>query len=100
MSENKKSLSVTGMTCITCANTVENSLKKIEGVKFASVNLATESVFLISEKDISLEKIKKAVEETGYGISTEPAEDLEKKRYNLAKRILSFPGSLLFLYLC
>ena len=58
MGENKKSLSVTGMTCITCANTVENSLKKIEGVKFASVNLATESAFLISEKDISLEKIK------------------------------------------
>jgi len=29
MSENKKSFSVTGMTCITCANTVENSLKKL-----------------------------------------------------------------------
>jgi len=104
MSENKKSFSVTGMTCITCANTVENSLKKIEGVKFASVNLATESAFLISEKDISLEKIKKAVEETGYGISTEPAEDLEKKRYNLARKnlifswIITFPLSVLMIF--
>jgi len=104
MSENKKSLSVTGMTCITCANTVENSLKKIEGVKFASVNLATESVFLISEKDISLEKLKKAVEEVGYGISTEPAEDLEKKRYNLARKnlifswIITFPLSVLMIF--
>jgi len=92
MSENKKSFSVTGMTCITCANTVENSLKKIEGVKFAAINLATESAFLISEKDISLEKIKKAVEAVGYGISTEPAEDLEKKDITLLERTLSFPG--------
>jgi Cu+-exporting ATPase len=97
MSENKKSFSVTGMTCITCANTVENSLKKIEGVKFASVNLATESAFLISEKDISLE-------ETGYGISTEPAENLEKKRYNLARKnlifswIITFPLSVLMIF--
>ncbi len=104
MSENKKSFSVTGMTCITCANTVENSLKKIDGVKFASVNLATESAFLISEKDISLEKIKKAVEEVGYGISTEPAEDLEKKRYNLARKnlifswIITFPLSVLMIF--
>jgi len=104
MSENKKSFSVTGMTCITCANTVENSLKKIEGVKFASVNLATESAFLISEKDISLEKIKKAVEEVGYGISTEPAGDLEKKRYNLARKnlifswIITFPLSVLMIF--
>jgi len=104
MGENKKSFSVTGMTCITCANTVENSLKKIEGVKFASVNLATESAFLISEKDISLEKIKKAVEETGYGISTELAENLEKKRYNLARKnlifswIITFPLSVLMIF--
>jgi len=104
MSDNKKSFSVTGMTCITCANTVENSLKKIDGVKFASINLATESAFLISEKDISLEKIKKAVEGVGYGISTEPAEDLEKKRYNLARKnlifswIITFPLSVLMIF--
>ncbi|MEA3454757.1 MAG: cation-translocating P-type ATPase [Candidatus Caldatribacteriota bacterium] len=104
MSGNKKSFSVTGMTCITCANTVENSLKKIEEVKFASINLATKSAFLISEKDISLEKIKKAVEAVGYGISTEPAEDLEKKRYNLARKnlifswVITFPLSVLMIF--
>jgi len=40
-------------------------LKKIKNVEFASVNLATESAFLISEKEISLENVKKAVEESG-----------------------------------
>ena len=104
MGKNKKSFSVTGMTCISCANRVENSLKKIKGVEFASVNLATESAFLISEKEISLERIRKAVEEVGYGISTEPAEDLEKKRYNLARKnlifswIITLPLSLLMFF--
>jgi Cu+-exporting ATPase len=61
MSKNKKSFSVTGMTCVSCANRVESSLKKMKGVEFASVNLATESAFLISEKEISLENVKKVV---------------------------------------
>ena len=90
MGKNKKSFSVTGMTCVSCANRVESSLKKINGVEFASVNLATESAFLISEKEISLESVKKAVEEAGYGISTEPPEDLEKKRYQIARKNLLF----------
>src|SRR5680860_159627 len=104
MGENKKSFSITGMSCITCANTVEKSLKKIEGIKFASVNLATNSAFLISEKDISFEEIRKAVEKVGYGISTEPAEDLEKKRYYLARKnlifswIITFPLSVLMIF--
>src|SRR5680860_1268174 len=104
MGENKKSFSITGMSCITCANTVEKSLKKIEGIKFASVNLATNSAFLISEKDISFEEIRKAVEKVGYGISTEPAEDLEKKRYYLARKnlifswIITFPLSVLIIF--
>lgn len=90
MGKNKKSFSVTGMTCVSCANRVESSLKKINGVEFASVNLATESAFLISEKEISLESVKKAVEEAGYGVSTEPPEDLEKKRYQIARKNLLF----------
>jgi len=104
MGENKKSFSITGMSCITCANAVEKSLKKIEGIKFASVNLATNSAFLISEKDISFEEIRKAVEKVGYGISTEPAEDLEKKRYQIAKKnllfsyIITIPLSILMIF--
>jgi len=104
MSKNKKSFSVTGMTCVSCANRVESSLKKMKGVEFASVNLATESAFLISEKEISLENVKKVVEEAGYGISTEPPEDLEKKRYQIAKKnllfsyIITIPLSVLMIF--
>ena len=104
LGKNKKSFSVTGMTCISCANRVENALKKIKNVEFASVNLATESAFLISEKVISLENVKKAVEESGYGISTEPPEDLEKKRYQASRKnlifsyIITVPLSILMIF--
>ena len=56
MGENKKSFSVTGMSCITCANAVEKSLKKIEGIKFASVNLATETAQAIARR-VGIEKV-------------------------------------------
>ncbi len=35
-------LPITGMTCASCANRVEKSLKKVQGVTDATVNLATE----------------------------------------------------------
>ena len=35
-------LPVTGMTCAMCVKNVERSLKKVEGVEQAQVNLATE----------------------------------------------------------
>jgi cation transport ATPase len=43
----QKDIQITGMTCINCARRVEQSLQKINGVKFASVNLATESAYNI-----------------------------------------------------
>jgi len=90
MEKKKKNVSVIGMTCVSCANRVENALKKIKGVEFASVNLATESAFLISEKEVPLEDVKKVVEEAGYGISTEAPEDLEKRRYRSSRKNLIF----------
>src|SRR4026207_1168108 len=35
-------LPITGMTCANCVATVERNLKKLDGVRAASVNLATE----------------------------------------------------------
>ncbi|MEJ5230399.1 MAG: heavy metal translocating P-type ATPase [Pseudothermotoga sp.] len=76
------------MTCATCAKTVERALSRIEGVEFAAVNLATSTGFIVAEKEIPIEVIKAAVEQVGYGISTEPVEEIEKKRYANAKRNL------------
>jgi len=84
----KKTFTVTGMTCATCAKTVEKALRKLDGVKFAAVNLATSTGFIVAERELSFEEIKKAVEEVGYGISTESPEDVERKRYEESKKNL------------
>lgn len=82
----KLNLYVIGMTCATCARTVEKAISKLPGVKLATVNLATNSAFIILEKPLEFEEIKKAVERVGYGISTEQPEEEERRRHKRVKR--------------
>lgn len=85
----KATFTVTGMSCATCARIVEQALKKIDGVIFASVNLATSIGFILAERNIDFETIKRAVEEVGYGVDTSSPQDLETKRYKQLKKDLS-----------
>ncbi len=85
----KTSIVVTGMTCATCSRMVERSLGKVEGVVFAAVNLATETAFVVSDREIPKEELVKAVEKAGYSVSEERAEDLEKTRYLKTKKNLA-----------
>lgn len=65
----KKTLSVTGMTCASCARAIEKSVSKVEGVHQASVNFALEKLTVeFDESKASIEKIKEAVERAGYGV--------------------------------
>jgi Cu+-exporting ATPase len=84
--EQKKSLKITGMTCANCARIVEKSLSKVDGVKFAAVNLATNTAFVVLEKDVPDEVLQKAVESVGYGVSDEPLEAIEEKRLKRIKK--------------
>ena len=83
-----KDVQIGGMTCVNCARRVEQGLQKIPGVKFASVNLATETAFLISEREITMQEIKEAVANTGYQVLEGDREDLSQKRYKKAKENL------------
>ncbi|NLA91796.1 MAG: heavy-metal-associated domain-containing protein, partial [Synergistaceae bacterium] len=85
----KTSLTVTGMTCATCSRMVERSLSKVDGVVFAAVNLATETAFVVSDREIPREILEEAVKSTGYGITDERPEDLEKTRYLRIKKNLA-----------
>ena len=67
----KVNIHVTGMTCTTCAATVEKSLVETPGVQWANVSFASEKALLeYDPAQVNLAKIKNAVSELGYGIAT------------------------------
>ncbi|MFH0989150.1 MAG: heavy metal translocating P-type ATPase [bacterium] len=66
-------LPVEGMTCASCVARVEKTLKKIDGVELAAVNLATEKVSLsFDPAKTSLEQLASAVEQAGYTLHLPP----------------------------
>ncbi|HEX6303272.1 MAG TPA: heavy metal translocating P-type ATPase [Anaerolineales bacterium] len=65
-------LSVSGMTCASCAAHIENALKEVPGVSRANVNLATERAKLeFSNGDVDTRVLIDAVREAGYDVPTE-----------------------------
>lgn len=82
-----KTFKVYGMTCSACASRVERVTRKLEGVKDASVNFATEKLTVTVEKNkISYEKLKTTIDKAGYrlveetNLKTEPKEVSESRR--------------------
>ncbi len=64
----KANIHITGMTCATCAATVEKALAETEGVGQARVNFASEKASIEYDPEkVDLTKIKDAVSEAGYG---------------------------------
>ena len=65
----RKSFAIEGMTCASCAQTVEKAAKKVFGVTNASVNLATEKLNIeYNEPSFSIQNFKKAVDDSGYEV--------------------------------
>jgi Cu+-exporting ATPase len=58
-------LKITGMHCAGCVGSVENALRKVNGVKEAIVNLTLEKATISGSVDS--ENLLSAVEKTGYG---------------------------------
>jgi Cu+-exporting ATPase len=67
----KASIPITGMTCTTCALTVEKGLAETPGVEKASVNFASEKASVeYDPSKTNLTKLAHAVSELGYGVAT------------------------------
>ena len=65
--EPRSVLDLEGMTCASCAMRIEKGLKKVPGVKDATVNLATEqAVVTYDPAQTNLEQMVKKVEAVGY----------------------------------
>jgi Cu+-exporting ATPase len=61
-------LSVQGMTCSSCVNSVEKALNKVEGVS-ATINFATETAHILAPADMNPKDLIKIVEKAGYSAS-------------------------------
>lgn len=78
------------MTCTTCSKIVERALSKVEGVTYASVNLATESVFVAADDSVTFDLLEAAVEKSGYKILKEAPADIDDIKYREARKDLFF----------
>src|SRR6266571_74457 len=65
--ESHVTLDLEGMTCASCAMRIENGLKKVPGVKDASVNFATEQAAVTFDPVLTnVEQMVQKVEAVGY----------------------------------
>jgi Cu+-exporting ATPase len=65
--ESRTVLALEGMTCASCAMRIEKGLKKVPGVKEASVNLATEQATVTYDPtQTGLEQMVRSVDAVGY----------------------------------
>jgi P-type Cu+ transporter len=74
---NKINIAVTGMTCVSCAKIIAESLSSIQGVASAKVNFASEKVLVAYDPaKVNKEILYRAIEDVGYGVIKE--EELEQ----------------------
>jgi len=77
--DNTLDFKIDGMTCSTCANTVEKKLDSLEGVSIANVNIATEKGHVVFDSTkIDESKIYAAVSEAGYKAVINKESSIEK----------------------
>ena len=80
---NKVVLKIGGMTCAMCVKTIEEALKKLDGITNVNVNLGSERAYVTYNQRITtISDMKKAIEDAGYqffGIVGEETEEFEKK---------------------
>ena len=107
----RKTFPVTGMTCASCAISVESILKSTPGVTDAGVNYANQSAWTeYDEKQTNVFELQKVVQSIGYDIivevdnPSEVQEELQKKHYHEIKTrtiwasILSLPVVILSMF--
>ncbi|KPG68871.1 heavy metal translocating P-type ATPase [Enterococcus sp. RIT-PI-f] len=89
-SQQETVFAITGMTCASCVQTVENAVKQLSGIQSAAVNLATEKLTVAyDEKSITPEAIKAAVKQAGYdaqSVSESTQQDKESQMQHLWRR--------------
>ncbi len=88
--EAKVTLPISGMSCASCAATVEKALRKVSGVSSAAVNFAMEKATVeYDPAHVDRRALKAAVESAGYGVRDEAQEaDAEAEMKQARRRLL------------
>lgn len=82
-------LPISGMTCASCAKTVEKSIGKIEGINEVSVNFATEKAKVVYDSSKTrISEIKDAVVKAGYkALEIESGDQVDHERERREKEV-------------
>ncbi len=101
MKSQKVTFKIEGMTCASCAATIEHGLKKEKGINSVNVNLATEKAYVDFDKiQINKDKIKKVIDGLGYKATDEYMHDHGGQKNMLRNRfILSLVFGLPVIYM-
>ncbi|MDO8443852.1 MAG: heavy metal translocating P-type ATPase [Candidatus Azambacteria bacterium] len=75
----KETFAIQGMHCVSCALTIEQALKKVPGVKSASVNMMSEKAVIEYEEPATPELMEIAVAKTGYHLIIQNGEPAAAK---------------------
>jgi Cu+-exporting ATPase len=72
----KRQFKISGMTCANCALAIEKGVGKMEGVKSAAVNFASEKLILeMNSSIVKEEEILSKIKDLGYGARSEDSVD-------------------------
>jgi Cu+-exporting ATPase len=95
----KTSLPITGMTCASCAATIEKALSEKTGVDRANVNLASEKASVEHDPNkVNIRTLIKTVSDAGYRVATEKTSfkiggmTCASCASNIEKALLGVPG--------
>jgi Cu+-exporting ATPase len=86
----KVNIKISGMSCASCAATIEKRLKSLDSVKSASVNFAAETATIeYYPSQISIMDLREVIEDLGYKVvSEEEADESLEEMKNARKRML------------
>ena len=69
------SFKIGGMSCASCASSIESEVKKIEGVQKSSVNYAVETGQFEIREDIPEDKVVETIKSLGFTVQIAEASD-------------------------
>lgn len=79
--QQQETFRIEGMTCASCAQTVEKAVNKLAGVQTATVNLATEKLTVHYDKEqLNTAAIEAAVTKAGYQAFTEKTAEMQSAK--------------------